>query len=77
MKVEFIFEKETKNTYRFKAVEDEAAIETLYIKKTTIKEMGMTTKDKLIISIERGGAIDWVKNALIAFADAKGKNIKY
>lgn len=58
MKVEFIFEKETKNTYRFKAVEDEAAIETLYIKKTTIKEMGMTTKDKLIISIERGGAID-------------------
>ena len=58
MKVEFVFEKETKNTYRFKAEEDEAAIETLYIKKTAIKEMGMTTKDKLIISIERGGYID-------------------
>lgn len=58
MKIEFTIEKETKNTYRFKAENDEAAIETLYIKKSAVKEMGITAKDKLIISIERGEAID-------------------
>lgn len=58
MKIEFMFEKETKNTYRLKAAEDEAAVETLYIKKSAVKEMGMTAKDRLIISIERGEAVN-------------------
>lgn len=54
MKIGFILEKETKNTYRFKAADSEAAVETLYIKKSVVKEMGITAKDKLIISIEKG-----------------------
>lgn len=58
MRIEFELEKETKNTYRFKAIKDEAAIETLYIKKSAAKEIGITEKDKLIINIERGEVID-------------------
>lgn len=38
MKINFEFEKETKNTIRFKEVSEESIIGTLYIKKSALKE---------------------------------------
>lgn len=58
MKIKFEFEKETKGTFRFKALEEDAGISTVYIKKSAIKELGLNLKDTLVITLERGDAIE-------------------
>lgn len=55
MKVQFEFERDTKNTIRFKEVVngplDTPRIGTLYISKSSLKELGYTEGAKLEVSI--------------------------
>lgn len=56
MNVTFEFEKDTKNTIRFKEVvgDDDLqvpAIGTLYVPKTTLREIGYKQGDKLVVSL--------------------------
>lgn len=52
MKIEFTKEKETKNTIRFMEITDEgeAVVGTIYIPKTTLKEIGWS--DGKVLEIE-------------------------
>lgn len=56
MKVQFEFERDTKNTIRFKEVLpgplDIPKIGTLYVSKPTLKELGYVDGSKLEVSIE-------------------------
>lgn len=53
MQLEFEFEKETKGTLRFKEKADEPVIGTLYVKKSSLKELGISEKDVLVIDIRK------------------------
>lgn len=55
MNILFTFEKETKGTYRFKENGDDPIIGTIYIKKSAIKNLGITEDSVLSISISKEG----------------------
>ena len=56
MEIQFEYEKDTKNTIRFKEIlEDEldtAKVGTIYIQKSFLKELGYKKEDNITISIE-------------------------
>jgi hypothetical protein len=50
--VVFEFEKETKNTVKFKEVGDDAKIGTVYVPKSTMEANGIDKKKGFVMSIE-------------------------
>lgn len=53
MSIKFEFEKETKGTVRYREISEDPVIGTLYIKKSKLKELGLTGKEVIEISISK------------------------
>ena len=51
VKVEMVFEKETKSTYRFKAIEDGAPVSTLYMDKTALPGANTASVVEVIVRV--------------------------
>lgn len=54
MKLEFVFEKETKNTIRFQElceVDEDPVIGTLYIQKDALEEMNFDIEDTIVVEL--------------------------
>ena len=53
MNIEFEFEKETKNTVRFKEVtdQDRATVGTLYVLKSKLQEIGWSEGKQLVVTL--------------------------
>ncbi len=54
MEIKFVYEKETKNTLRFKEDSDAPAIGTLYVQKLALTMLGIEKGEALRLSIEKG-----------------------
>lgn len=53
MSMRFEFEKETKGTIRYREISEDPVIGTVYIKKAKLKELGLTGKEAIKISISK------------------------
>ena len=53
MSMRFEFEKETKGTIRYREISENPVIGTVYIKKAKLKELGLTGKEAIKISISK------------------------
>lgn len=51
MNLTFEYEKETKGTYRYREAGDEPIIGTIYVKKSALKDIGITDKQGITITI--------------------------
>lgn len=51
MKIEFDFDKETKNTIRFYENEENPILNTIYIQKWALDELGYNDGDTIIVNI--------------------------
>ena len=57
MEVKFVVERQTPQTYRFKenlGPFDEPKIGTLYVRKSTLKEIGWQPDDSLVVVLKKG-----------------------
>lgn len=54
MKINFEFDKETKNTLRYQEVGDDPKVQTLYLKKSAAKGLGLNSGDALVVTVEKG-----------------------
>ena len=53
MSMRFEFEKETKGTVRYREISEDPVIGTIYIKKAKLKELGLTGKEAIEISVSK------------------------
>lgn len=53
MSMRFEFEKETKGTIGYREISEDPVIGTVYIKKAKLKELGLTGKEAIEISISK------------------------